>query len=180
METNLKDFFSGDSIEFFIINNDYDGTFNCKVIFIKDNLKYEFLGSYVLDRFNFYISTTESEKIKDNKYRVFVLFSKNNFSKTEILKDIEIKPNILTSSYIETTTYNKRMLKAIEDILQGRMQDDYVSYTIGNRSITKMNPESLIKLKDYFQDLVNQEEQYDIKGVNKGNKMKIRWVGRFD
>ena len=60
------------------------------------------------------------------------------------------------------------------------MQDDYVSYTIGNRSITKMNPESLIKLKDYFQDLVNQEEQYDIKGVNKGNKMKIRWVGRFD
>lgn len=180
METNLIDFFSGDNVDFFIINKDYNGDYNCKVIFIKDNLKYEFLGSYVLDRFNFSISTTESEKIKDNKYRVFVLFSKNNFSKTDILKDVLVKPNILTSACIETTTYNKKMLKAIEDILQGRMEDDYVSYTIGNRSITKMSPESLIKLKDYFQDLVNQEEQYNINGVNKGNKLKIRWVGRFD
>lgn len=68
------------------------------------------------------------------------------------------------------------MLRAIEDILQGRMQDDYVSYTIGNHNITKMSPESLIKLRDYFQDLVNQEEQYNVNGINKGNKIKIRWV----
>ena len=72
METNLKDFFSGDSIEFFIINNDYDGTFNCKVIFVKDNLKYDFNGNYCDNKFNFLINTEDSEKIKDNKYKVLL------------------------------------------------------------------------------------------------------------
>lgn len=180
METNLKSFYSGDSVNFFVTNNDYDNTYTCKVFFIKDNLKYEFDGNYEENKFNFIVTSNDSEKIKKNKYRVFALFKKNDFVKTEVLKDIDILDNVMTSSCIDTTTYNQKMLLAIEDLIVGRMQDDYVSYKIGNRSITKMSPDSLIKYRDYFEEKVNLENQYNVNGINKGNKIKIKWVGRFN
>lgn len=180
MDSNLKEFYSGDSLEFYVKNDTYDNTYTCKVIFVKDGEKFTFSSVYNTDRFNFLISSDESSQINDGSYKVFVLFSKDNFVKTEELYFVKVMPNILSCSNVQTTSYNEKILNAIEDLLEGRMKDDYVSYRIGNRSITKMQPESLLKLRDYFADKVDMEKQFNSNGKNKGNKIKVKWVGRFN
>lgn len=177
-ETNLKEFHSGDCVDFFIKNNVFDSSYQCKVIFVGNN-KYEFTNSNYNGVFNFSINKTQSNLISKGSYKVFVLFYNSDFQKTEQLISINILENILTDNNVEFLSYNKKMLNAIEDRILERSRDDYESYTIGNRSIVKMKALELLKWRDYFAEKVQGEENYK-NGVNNGNKLKVRWVGRFD
>lgn len=174
--TTLKDFYAGDLINFNINSSNYDNTYECKVVFV-GNKNYNFTSIYN-NGFDFEILPELSQLFDKGFYKVFAVFSKEGFQKTEQVTSINVFDNILNTNCVDIISYNRKMLTAIENILANRMEDDYDSYTIGNRSITKMKPESLLKLRDYFSEKVSLEDNYQ-NGENKGNKMKIRWIGRF-
>ena len=47
-------------------------------------------------------------------------------------------------------TQNRRTLKAIEDILEGKVAKDIQSYTINGRQLYKMDVDALMKLKTEY------------------------------
>lgn len=63
------------------------------------------------------------------------------------------------------------MVEKIESILQNRAASDVESYSINNRSITKMSISELTRWRDYY-----QAEAGEAAGGRKTNKVKVRFV----
>lgn len=177
METNLKDFYAGDYVEFKITST-YDNSYTCKAIFISEKKNFDFSATSFDDGFVFNLTPDQTQLFDKGFYKIFTVFERINYKKTEELTTVNILDNILNGNCADIISYNRKMLNAIQDRIDGRLRDDYDSYTIGNRSITKMKTDSLLKLRDYFAEKVELEENYK-DGRNKGNKLKIRWIGRY-
>ena len=65
----------------------------------------------------------------------------------------------------------------IESILEGKADSDVSSYSIGNRSLSKMTPEELTTWRDYYKAEYNKEvakERIDRK-EGTGNIIKVRF-----
>lgn len=78
-----------------------------------------------------------------------------------------------------TSTADRRsfaaiMVEKIESILQGRAVSDVDSYTIANRSISKMSITELTKWRDYFRNEVSDESLGG--GGTNNHKIKARFV----
>lgn len=179
MNTDLKDFYSGDNVTFKVNDSNYDNSYSCKLAFIGAGKNYDFTSSTYDNGFLFEITPEQSQLFDKGFYKVFAVFTKTGFQKTEELTKINVFDNILNSKCVDVLTYNRKMLNAIEDRIMERSRDDYESYTIGNRSVVKMKALELLKWRDYFAEKVQLEESYQ-NGENKGNKLKIRWVGRYN
>ena len=70
-------------------------------------------------------------------------------------------------------THNQKMLAAIEAMLEQRataQQLDVVSYSVGNRSLSRSN---LIELRDYYAKLVAQEQNAAAIAAGGGNPNRI-------
>lgn len=179
MNTDLKDFYAGDFVSFKVNDNNYNSDYTCKLAFIGCGKNYDFTSANYDNGFLFEITPGQSQLFDKGFYKVFAVFTKTGFQKTEELTKLNIFENILNSKCVDVLTYNRKMLNAIEDRIMERSRDDYESYTIGNRSIVKMKALELLKWRDYFAEKVQNEESY-VNGENKGNKMKIRWIGRYN
>lgn len=172
--TNLADFYSGDSINFYFIHQDYNTTdYNCRIIFTNNNGKHEFEATKENGRFN--INLPDTSIILVERWKVYALFYKTDFKKTEFVNYVNVGNNVDVTVNEDILSYNQKMLNAVEDLLFKRTETDYSSYTIGNRSIVKMTPDSLLKWRNYFKDLVEKEE---MKKTGKRDMITIRWVGK--
>ena len=77
----------------------------------------------------------------------------------------------------DTRSHAKIMVDKIESILEGKADSDVSSYSIGNRSLSKMTPEELTNWRDYYKAEYNRElrkEQID-RGEGTGNTIKVRF-----
>jgi hypothetical protein len=84
---------------------------------------------------------------------------------------IEILKNYSTST-IDPRSHNKRMLDAIETLLEGKSLSDASSYSIGNRSLTKYTPEELLKWHGVYNRRY-KIEQARTSGLPIQNKIKV-------
>ena len=55
-------------------------------------------------------------------------------------------------------TQNRRILKQIDDLLEGKAVKDIQSYEINNRALTKMTVEELLRWKAVYTNLVLGEQ----------------------
>ena len=77
----------------------------------------------------------------------------------------------------DTRSHAKIMVDKIESILEGKADSDVSSYSIGNRSLSKMTPEELTTWRDYYKAEYNREvakERIDRK-EGTGNIIKVRF-----
>lgn len=90
---------------------------------------------------------------------------------------ITLKPNPATMSAQDTRSHARKMLAAIEALLEGRSGSDIQAYTIHNRSITKMTVPELVKWRSYYQQQVRSEDAAAslANGVAPGGK----WLARL-
>ena len=176
MDNNLSDFYNGDSINFtFSDPNNYPtAEYDCEILFTNNDGNFRYTTTK--ENNSFKLNIIDTTEITAGRYKVYAIFSKTDFKRTEFINFINIKQQISDATNEDIISYNQKMLTAIEDLLFKRTESDYSSYTIGNRSIVKMTPDSLLKWRNYFKDLVEKEEM--IKNGKK-NYIKIRWVGRF-
>ena len=84
----------------------------------------------------------------------------------------EIKPNCATSSADPRSDAQKN-LELIEDILYSRIQGDISSYSIAGRSLSKMSPDELIVLKDFYVIQVLTEKRNERIRQKKGTGANI-------
>jgi len=71
-------------------------------------------------------------------------------------------------------SHNKKMLDAIEAVLEGRVTSDVEAYQIAGRSITKISITELKDLHAYYLGKVNQEEDQERVATGKTSKRKIK------
>ena len=70
----------------------------------------------------------------------------------DILPDFEVQ----TSGY-DDRSHAKKVLDAIESLLEGKFTSDVESYTIAGRSLTKMSVEELLTARDRYRAEYNKE-----------------------
>ena len=95
-------------------------------------------------------TATSSWVVGKYQWSLFVTDS-SDAQKRQIIDNgiFEIKPN-WTSSTVDPRSDARKNLELIEDILYNRIQGDVSSYSIAGRSLSKMAPDELIELRDFY------------------------------
>ena len=78
---------------------------------------------------------------------------------------MEVLPDLASLSTEDTRTHAKIMLDGIEAALEGRKSKTHLSTSINGQSITLMTHEELIKAKNYYQSIYNQQIGKDSGGI---------------
>ena len=64
---------------------------------------------------------------------------------------VEIKPDFATQTTgLDDRSHAKKVLDSLEAVLEGKADSDVLSYSIGGRSLSKMNPEELLLWRDKY------------------------------
>lgn len=91
---------------------------------------------------------------------------------------IIVKPSLATQAAgYDTRSHVKRVLDALEAMIEGKATRDAQSIRIGDKEISKMSPQELIKWRSYYVRLYQQElaaEKLN-KGLATGRKILTRF-----
>jgi hypothetical protein len=91
---------------------------------------------------------------------------------------ITILPDITQAvSATDLRSHAKKVLDAIESLLEGKSTADVLSYSIAGRSISKMNPEELIKWRSFYK--TEYEREVEAEGIARGEDSPRRIGVRF-
>lgn len=77
---------------------------------------------------------------------------------------------------IDTRTWARRTLDAVEATLEGRASNDHLSVSINGRSISKMSPLELMDWRDRLRSEVRVEQQAEKAGL--GRDIRVRYGAR--
>lgn len=94
------------------------------------------------------------------------------FGQVTILPDIT--QAILTT---DIRSHAKKVLDAIELLLEGKSTADVLSYSIGGRSLSKMSPEELIKWRSFYKTEYERELEAEAiaQGLDNPRRIGIRF-----
>jgi hypothetical protein len=149
------------------------------MIFINNTEKHEFVlnKDLVNEYYKLVATSLETEQMTSGEYKIYCLFTAVNFSKTVEVMFVNVLENLINISIKDVKSHNKKMLEAINALLENRATSDQMSYTIAGRSITKLSIKDLLEWRDYYKAELSKEENKTKSGVNKANKIKIKWMG---
>ena len=118
-------------------------------------------------------TATSSWTVGKYQWTLFVTES-NDHQKRQILDNcvFEIKPNWAFST-VDPRSDARKNLELIEDILYNRIQRDVSSYSVAGRSLSKLSPEELISLRDFYKRQVVMEIRNQRIRQNKGTGANI-------
>lgn len=86
---------------------------------------------------------------------------------------IEVSPNLAAKTSYDDRSHARKVLEAIEAVLEGRATTDQQSVTIGDRSIEKMPIADLLKLRDSYKLEVASEEAAARLSSNIGGRGRV-------
>lgn len=132
--------------------------------------------------YKFTIDNAVTTPLTEGVYHWVIRATQTSDSETLIIDTgyIEVKYDAFDHAG-DTRSHAKIMLSKIESLLQGKADHDVTSYSIGNRSLSKMSPTELLQWRDYYQAEVNREirkERID-RGEGTGNTIKVRFDGNL-
>lgn len=79
----------------------------------------------------------------------------------------------LTGTHVDTRSHNRKMLSAIEALLENRATKDQMAYTVGGRQLSRISIPDLLQWRDYYKARVNQEERRERSKNGLGHRGKI-------
>ncbi len=89
-----------------------------------------------------------------------------------------ILPDLTQSlSTTDNRSHVKKVLDALEAVIEGKATSDALSYSIGGRSISKMTPEELIKWRSFY--LTEYQRELDGEAIRRGEDSPRRIGVRF-
>nr|BAR33856.1 hypothetical protein [uncultured Mediterranean phage uvMED] len=118
-------------------------------------------------------TATNSWAVGKYQWSLFVEDS-SDAQKRQLLDNgvFEVKPN-WASSTADPRSDARKNLELIEDILYNRVQGDVSSYSIAGRSLSKMSPDELIELRDFYARQVLTEKRNERIRQKKGTGANI-------
>jgi hypothetical protein len=88
---------------------------------------------------------------------------------------IEVEPAFNNASALDDRSHARKMLDAIESVLEGRATKDQEEYQIGSRSLKRTPIKDLLALRDKYRAEVYQEQlQENARSGTKGAKLVVR------
>jgi hypothetical protein len=91
---------------------------------------------------------------------------------------VQILPDIAQATSItDLRSHAKKVLDAIEALLEGKATADVMSYSIAGRSLSKMNPEELIKWRSFYK--TEYQRELEAEAIAKGEDNPRRIGVRF-
>lgn len=172
---DIKNFFSGDNLDFYI-KSLYNNNYECIVVFSGET-KHKFSGTYLNNQFEFKLTSQQTSQIKAGFYKIYISYQKQDDRITNIIHTVEVKHNIIDNECTSDIDLDRKILSIINAKLENRLTEDYSSYTIGDKSITKLNLVELHDLKLQYEDRVARKEA-SMSGKNI-NKINILWTGKY-
>lgn len=80
---------------------------------------------------------------------------------------VEILPDLTQAiSTTDTRSHVKKVLDALEVLLEGKSLNDAQNYSIGGRSMSKMSPEELIKWRSFYK--TEYERELEAEAISQG------------
>tara|TARA_Y100000289_G_C3872448_1_gene124233 strand:+ start:14 stop:640 length:627 start_codon:yes stop_codon:yes gene_type:complete len=132
------------------------------------------------DYYKFTIDNSDSGGLTVGHYIWALKVTQTSDSETLVIDTgkIEVKDNLFGTTG-DVRSHAKIMVDKIESILEGKADSDVNSYSIGNRSLSKMSVDELLQWRDYYRAEYNREvrkERMD-RGEGTGNTVKVRFDG---
>ena len=123
---------------------------------------------------NISASTTASKTAGTYHYVAYVTRTSDNARITVDRGQIEIKPNLASSS-TDPRSHAKIMIDKIESLLEGKADKDVSSYSIAGRSLNKMSVQELLDWRTHYRAEYNRElaKIRNENGDGSGNTIKI-------
>lgn len=90
---------------------------------------------------------------------------------------MEFLTNFAAGAY-DARSHVKKVLEALEALLEGKASKDQANYAIGGRSLSRMSPELLIFWKNHYSMLYDKElaAERAARGLGSGNKVRVRFM----
>lgn len=113
----------------------------------------------------------------EGDYWAFAVVSLGGEIATVELGETKILPSLTGLTTLDQRSHVKKVLDALDALLEGKATEDMAEMSIGNRSLKKMGPDELLKWKKYYSELYRRE--LDQKAISEGKKPKSRILVRF-
>ena len=129
-------------------------------------LSYSFFGAGIFsvtassenDIFKILIDSATSANYPSGDYSYVAYVVKNGVRKEINTGFLTIKPDFTTISTLsDQRTHVKKVLDALEAVIEDRATQNDLSYSIAGRSISKMSLDELIKARSTYKKLYNSE-----------------------
>ena len=122
--------------------------------------------------FSFSIPASSTANYTAGDYKLY-LYATLGSSKYLIgTQDVEIKANPLTATG-DQRSHTRKVLDAIDAVLENRATQEYASMSINGYSITQLSPAELLKLKDHYEAKLKQEQNAEGMAAGKPSKRNI-------
>ena len=108
-------------------------------------------------------SVTNNYTAGDYVWSAYITDSSDSTKRIEVdtaLLKVELN-KAKSSNEADPRSHAKKVLDAIEAIIEGRASTDQQSYSLAGRSITKLSIDDLFKLRDRYKVLVMEEKRRD-------------------
>lgn len=90
-----------------------------------------------------------------------------------------VRPNLAAAASLDTRGHARKVLDAIEAVLEGRATRDQEEYSIGDRSLKRTPLADLVMLRQRYRAEVNREEEAArlAAGLPSGRRVFVRFTG---
>ena len=121
-------------------------------------------------------STTASYSVGDYNWDAFITRTADSQRFRIDNGKTKIVPN-LANTNADTRSHAKKVLDAIEAVIEGRASQDQMSYSIAGRSLSRMSIDDLLKFRDrYRSEYMTEVKRLRIKNKqDTGNTIKARF-----
>jgi len=168
--------YAGSSVDDWTENfSDYQApTWDCSLVLVSDAGRFEFAATDNGAGHKFALTKTQTAPVPAGTYhwRISVTDGTDSYVVQEGVVDVRAS----LSDATDTRTHARKVLEAIEDVLEGRPSEaDQVS--IGGRSLTRMPIRDLLHFRAiYRQEVRNEEDAHRLNnGLNARNIIRVRF-----
>lgn len=132
-------------------------------------------GSVTSEEWIFSITHTDSASITPGIYQWNLYVTKSSSSERKILESgvWEVIPNISTNTSVDVQSHARKVLTAIEAVIEGRASQDQMSYSIAGRSLSRMSIQDLMFFRDQYKAEWTKEKRLQRAKAGKGHDGQI-------
>lgn len=184
MTSEPTEFFAGDSVEWTRSLSNYPSS-SWTLQYVFQSLAYKSTIAAAPDGDGYKVEITPAESAKfapgDYTLTALVVDVPQNPTKRVTLdtRRVTVGPDLpnLTAP-LDTRTHTRRMLEAIEQVLEGRITDDVQNYTIMGRSLTMIPFNELRAARNDYRRQVRAEEAEEATNTGEpyGGKLRARFT----
>ena len=131
------------------------------------------------ESYRFEITSADSTNLKAGRYWWQLVATQENIMIGSNLLhvidsgEVEIKPNLSLLDSYDGRNHLEKVLDALEACLQGKASRDQMSYSIASRSLSRMNPDELLKWRNQYRaELITHKRK---SGDLRDQSIKVRF-----